>query len=240
MHALLAALLLTPAAEPTVATFSIAAFDDQTGDLGVAVASRVLAAGAIVPYVEAGVGAVATQAAANSSFGPRGLAMLRDGRSPEEISEAFQTSDEGIARRQFAVVDAAGRVAAFTGDDCFDHAGHHAGGGYSVQGNILTGPEVIAAMKGAYEAARDSGEGELADWMTAAMLAADEAGGDSRGKQAAALIVMRKGGGYGGNDRYIDLRVDDDPEPVAKLARLLELHKELFAAAHANKPTRGE
>lgn len=226
------------ASTPVVNTFSVVGFDRETGDLGVAVASRVLAAGAIVPYVEADVGAVATQAWANSSFGPRGLADLRDGKSPEQIAASFRESDENIERRQFAIVDAGGRVAAFTGEGCNAHAAHATGDGFSVQGNILAGPEVIDAMESAFRSARDSGEGELADWLMAALTAGDESGGDSRGKQAAALVVARKGGGYGGNDRYIDLRVDDDPEPVAKLARLLELHKELFRDAHEDKPRR--
>ena len=226
------------AGRPTVATFSIVAFDPKTGDLGVAVASRVLAAGAIVPYVEADVGAVATQAWANSSFGPRGLAGLREGTAPDAISAEFQKSDENITNRQFAIVNASGVVAAFTGEGCNDYAGHLTGEGFSVQGNILTGADVLEAMKSAYEEAKASGDGELADWMVAAMTAGDDAGGDSRGKQAAALIVARKGAGYDGNDRYIDLRVDDDAEPVKKLARLLELHKKLFRAAHEDKPGR--
>lgn len=221
-----------------VHTFSIVAFDERTGDLGVAVASRVLGVGAIVPYVEADVGAVATQAMANSSFGPRGLAMLRGGQTPDAISMTFQDDDARIARRQFGIVNADGRAAAFTGDECIPFAGHIIGDGYTIQGNLLAGEEVLKAMKLAFDEAKAADEGELADWLLAALTAGEAAGGDKRGKQAAALIVARKGAGYDGNDRYIDLRVDDHVEPASELARLLGLHKELFHFAHENPPKR--
>lgn len=231
---------ITPSSadEPSVHTFSVVAYDANTGDLGVAVASRVLAVGAIVPYVEADVGAVATQSLANSSYGPRGLQLLKDGKSPSEILDDFKATDPRTTRRQVGIVDAAGRAASYTGDDCIPHASHVTGDGYAIQGNLLAGPDVIADMKDAFEAARESGEGELADWLMATLTAGDQAGGDKRGKQAAALIVARKGAGYGGNNRYIDLRVDDDEEPVAKLTHLLELHKKLFTRAHENPPRR--
>lgn len=213
--------------EPLLTTFSIVACDLEEQAWGVAVASKFLAAGALVPWAKAGVGAVATQALAKVGFGPEGLALMAAGKPAPEALEALLAADPGAPDRQVALVDAQGRVAAHTGERCFDWAGHRLGEGFSCQGNILTGPEVLEAMAEAFQAA----EGELADRLVAALLAGDEAGGDRRGKQSAAVLVVRPGGGYGGDtDRYLDLRVDDDPEPVRKLATLVAAHHVFFGA----------
>ena len=205
-----------------VATFSIVARDQANGDLGVAVASKFLAVGAVVAWAQAGVGAVATQAMANVAFGPQGLALMADGSSAQEALDALLAGDEGREHRQAGFVDAAGNVAAWTGGECFDWAGHVTGQGFTCQGNILTGRNVVEAMADAFRAA----EGELAERLLAALAAGDAAGGDSRGRQAAALYVARANGSYGGAiDRYIDLRVDDHSGPVDELVRLLKLHR---------------
>ncbi len=213
--------------ESPLNTFSIVACDLEEQAWGVAVASKFLAAGALVPWAKAGVGAVATQALAKVGYGPEGLALMAAGKSAPEALEALLTADPGAPDRQAALVDAQGRVAAHTGERCFAWAGHRLGEGFSCQGNILTGPEVLETMAEAFQAA----EGELADRLVAALLAGDEAGGDRRGKQSAAVLVVRPGGGYGGDtDRYLDLRVDDDPEPVRKLATLVASHHVFFGA----------
>ena len=185
-----------------------------------AVASRVLAVGAVVPYAQGGVGAVATQAFANTTYGPKGLALLRKGLTPEQVLKRLLAEDKDREQRQVGIVDAKGRAAAFTGKKCLPWAGHLVGKGYTVQGNILAGEQVVKAMAQAFE----STKGELAERLMAALEAGEAAGGDARGKQSAALLVVRKGGGYGGfDDRYIDLRVDDHPEPVKELRRLLTM-----------------
>lgn len=216
---------------PEVNTFSIVAYDPQTGDLGIAVASKVLGVGCIVPWGKAGVGAIATQSHANTAYGPEGLELLQE-KSADEVVKALTGADEGRALRQLGVVDAEGNVASYTGEQCHDWAGHIVGERFAVQGNLLAGEEVLQQMAAKYREASQAGTGELADWLAAALAAADEAGGDKRGKQSAALLVFRAGAGYGGNDRYIDLRVDDHAAPVAELARLLAVHKTFFAAAH--------
>ena len=210
----------TPADQSKVATFSIVACDTATGELGVAVASRFFAVGSVVPWAEAGTGAVATQAYANTSFGWRGLEMLRDGNSPAEVRDQLVASDSGSARRQFGIVDAAGRAVTFTGDSCSAWAGGRAGTCYAVQGNILAGEDVVAGMEQAFLET----EGTLARRMYAALLAGEANGGDSRGKQSAALLVVKESAGYGGfTDRAIDIRVDDDLEPFKELGRLLDI-----------------
>jgi len=201
-----------------IGTFSIVAVDPKTGDLGVAVASKVLAVGAIVPYAQGGVGAIATQAFANTTYGPKGLALLRKGLTPKQVLQRLLAEDKDREHRQVGIVDAKGRAAAFTGKKCLPWAGHIIGKGYTVQGNILSSEQVVRAMAEAFESA----QGELAERLMAALEAGDNAGGDARGKQSAALLVVRKGGGYAGfDDRYIDLRVDDHPEPIKELQRLL-------------------
>ncbi|MFN3151456.1 DUF1028 domain-containing protein [Bremerella sp.] len=221
--------------DPEVNTFSIVAYDPQTGDLGIAVASKVLGVGCIVPWGQAGRGAIATQSAANTAYGPEGLKLLKD-KSAEEVVQQLTSGDEGRAIRQLGIVDAQGRAASFTGDGCNAWAGHVVGEHFTVQGNLLAGEKVIEDMAAKYREASQSGEGELADWLMAALAAGDKAGGDKRGKQSAALMVYRNGAGYGGNDRYIDLRVDDHAQPVTELARLLEVHKSFFAGAHRRVP----
>ena len=208
-----------------VATFSIVAFDPETDSLGVAVQSKFLAVGAVVPWARAGVGAVATQAMANFNYGPRGLGLMAQGRTAEETVEALISADEDREHRQVGVVDARGRAATYTGSGCFDWAGGVTGDHYAAQGNILVGRETVEAMAGTYE---QTG-GDLAARLLAALDAGQEAGGDSRGRQSAALLVVREDGGYGGdNDRVIDLRVDDHPEPIKELFRIRDLHTLYF------------
>lgn len=206
-------------------TFSIVAYDPDEQAWGVAVASKFLAAGAVVSWARAGAGAVATQAYARVSFGPNGLAMLADGKSAEETLARLLEGDPGQANRQVGIVDREGGTAAHTGTDCFAWAGHRIGVGFTCQGNILTGPETVQAMAEAYMTA----SGELADRLLTALRAGELAGGDRRGKQSAALLVVRQDGGYGGdNDRYLDLRVDDDAEPIVKLRTLVSMHHLFF------------
>ena len=208
-----------------VATFSIAAFDPETDSLGVAVQSKFLAVGSVVPWARAGVGAVATQAMANYNYGPRGLDLMAEGRTAEETVETLTSSDEGRDHRQLGVVDAQGRAATYTGAECFDWAGGATGEHYAAQGNILVGRETVDAMARAYEGTG----GDLAARLLAALDAGQEAGGDSRGEQSAALLVVREGGGYGGdNDRVIDLRVDDHTHPIRELIRIRGLHTLYF------------
>ena len=219
---------------PPVHTFSIVARDPETGDLGVAVASKFLAVGAVVPFAQAGVGAVATQSYANTSFGPRGLAMMAAGAAPELVVRAFEDSDPGIASRQFGLVDAAGRSATYTGGECHPWAGGRAGENYAAQGNLLTGPEVVEALEAAFLERADL---PFPERLVAALLAGDRAGGDKRGRQSAALLVVGEGKGYGGfNDRWIDLRVDDHADPVPELERLLGIHRLLFNPAKNARP----
>jgi uncharacterized Ntn-hydrolase superfamily protein len=198
-------------------TFSIVAFDVATGDLGVAVASKFPCVGAVVPWARAGVGAVATQSWANTDFGPDGLGLMGGGLPAGAALDAVLEPDADREERQVGFVDAEGGVATFTGANCMDWAGGQTGDGFAVQGNILAGESVVASLAGAFVRT----DGDLCDRLLAALLAGDAAGGDRRGKQSAALLVVRDGGGYEGrNDRYIDLRVDDHPEAPAELARL--------------------
>jgi len=217
--------------EETIATFSIVAFDPETGDLGVAVESKFFAVGAVVPWAKAGVGAIATQAFGNTTFGPRGLHLLETGFSAEETIDVLVKSDTLADRRQVGIVDVKGRPATWTGSKCNPWAGGRTGANYTVQGNILTGKEVVDAMASAFEG---SAGRPLPDRLVAALLAGQAAGGDSRGQQSAALLVVREKGGYGGfNDRYIDLRVDDHPKPIEELRRLLDLHHTINAYTDA-------
>jgi uncharacterized Ntn-hydrolase superfamily protein len=197
-------------------TFSIVARDPGTGDLGGAVQSKFLSVGSLVLHGRAGAGMVATQAWANVSYGPRGLDLLAAGATAPQALEVLVGGDDQPGVRQAAVVDAAGRVAAHTGGDCPDWAGHHTGDGFSCQGNILVSAATVAAMAAAM---RERADLELPERLVAALEAGQAAGGDARGQQSAALLVVREGGGYGGrSDRHIDLRVDDHPTPIAELA----------------------
>jgi uncharacterized Ntn-hydrolase superfamily protein len=224
--------------EPEVNTFSIVAFDPATGDLGIAVASKFLGVGAVVPYAKAGVGAVATQANANPSYGPDGLKLLEEGKTAQETIDALLAADRRTGGRQVGIVDAKGNAAAYSGPNCGTWAGHVTGDHYTCQGNLLAGEEVVKEMGAAFEKARTIEGSELADWLVAALKAGDDVGGDKRGKQSAALMVARTGGGYNGNDRYIDVRVDDNTEPIPELARILEVHKRFFRDAHRRRPQR--
>lgn len=223
----------TLAESPKVNTFSIVAHDPVTGELGVAVQSRYFGVGSVVPWAKAGVGAVATQAYARVSYGPEGLERMGVGKTPKEAITELTAADEKREIRQLAMVDAKGRVAAFTGKECMLWAGHIEGEGFSVQGNLLAREEVLTAMKEAFEKAKMVPETELADWLVAALEAGQAAGGDRRGQQSAALLVVREKGGPGGeNDRYIDLRVEDHIAPITELSRLLELHKQFHSRGH--------
>jgi uncharacterized Ntn-hydrolase superfamily protein len=204
-------------------TFSIVGRSADGRALGVAVASKFLAVGAAVPAAGAEVGAVATQSYANLAYRPQGLALLRTGVSAAGTVAGLTAADEGRATRQLGVVGAAGDGATFTGDECHPWAGGTAGDGYAIQGNILTGPDVVAEMERAWLAGAD--EARLARRLLATLAAGDRAGGDRRGRQSAALLVVAKAQGYGGtSDVVVDLRVDDHPDPVTELGRLLDLH----------------
>ena len=211
---------------PLVSTYSIAACDLERGEWGVGVQSKFLAAGSIVPWAEPGVGAVATQALANPRYGPDGLALLRDGLSADETIAALVEADEGRDDRQVGVVDAQGRAATYTGKACLDWAGGKTGPGYAAQGNILVSEETVAGLVHGFEA--NAGR-PLAERIVEALAAAQLAGGDRRGQQAAGLLVVQKDGGYGGmDDVLVDLRVDDHSEPVVELKRLYGMHQLLF------------
>jgi uncharacterized Ntn-hydrolase superfamily protein len=208
-----------------VATFSIVAFDPETDSLGVAVQSKFLAVGSVVPWASAGIGAVATQAMANYNYGPHGLELMARGKTADETIESLISADGDRGQRQVGAVDARGRAATFTGSECFEWAGGMIGEHFAAQGNILVGAETVEAMARTYE---ETG-GDLAARLLSALDAGQAAGGDSRGKQSAALLVVREGGGYGGdNDRVVDLRVDDHPDPIKELIRIRDLHTLYF------------
>ncbi len=208
-------------------TFSIVAFDHATGDLGIAVASKFLAVGAVVPWARAGVGAVATQSYANTSYGPRGLEFLKSGFDPAQTIERLKVDDvaSDVPMRQVGIVDATGRAATYSGPNCHAWAGGRAGNGFAAQGNILVGAATVDAMVESFERSSH----ELAERLLEALAAGQAAGGDRRGRQSAALLVVRERGGYGGwNDRYIDIRVDDHRQPIDELRRLLQLWRIYF------------
>lgn len=212
-------------------TFSIVAWDpepDGGPEWGVAVASKFLAVGAAVPWGRAGAGAVATQALANLSYGPEGLDRLASGAEAAAVVAALTEADAQREHRQLGVIDARGNVSTFTGAQCMPWAGGYSGDGFCCQGNILIGPEVVDAMAAAFEKAG----GDLAQRLLLTLAAGDRAGGDRRGRQSAALLVVSEEGGYGGGiDRAVDLRVEDHPQPVPELERLLELHRHYFPRA---------
>ena len=212
-----------------VTTFSIAAYDPGRQEWGVAVQSKFMAVGAVVSHARAGAGAVATQSYANLNYGPDGLALMEEGLAASEVIEKLIAADSERDQRQVGLVDCRGEAAAYTGSKCHDWAGHLTGEGYCCQGNILL-PGTVEAMGRSFDAAR-KGSGELADWLVAALAAGQKAGGDRRGRQSAVVLVVRPGGGYGGNnDRYLDLRVDDHATPIAELGRLLEMHHLFFGS----------
>ena len=177
------------------------------------------------------------QSYANVTYGPEGLDHLAKGKTARETVKALTSADKDRGLRQLGIVDAKGNSASFTGSGCHDWAGHIEKPTFCVQGNILTGKEVVDAMAASFEQSQKKAKGGLCDWLADALTAGQDAGGDSRGRQSAALLVVRKNGGYaGGNDRFIDLRVDDHKTPIIELHRLLKLHKNLFKQAHANPP----
>src|SRR6478735_6103868 len=209
-----------------VATYSIAACDLEAGQWGVATQSKFLAVGSVVPWAEPHVGAIATQSYANPRYGPEGLALLREGRSAEETVEALTAADEGRAERQVGVVDGQGRAASFTGAECHDWAGGHTGPGYAAQGNILVSGETVDALAATFE---QNGHLSLAERLLECLGAAQAAGGDRRGQQSAALLVVEKDAGYASlSDVVVDLRVDDHEHPIVELRRLYGLHNEIF------------
>jgi uncharacterized Ntn-hydrolase superfamily protein len=207
-------------------TYSIVACDLDAREWGIAVQSKFLAVGSVVPWAEPEIGAVATQALANVSYGPRGLELLRQGRSAEEVVARLTEEDGGRADRQLGVVDGAGRAASYTGSSCLDWAGGRTGAGYAAQGNILVSEDTVTALARTFE---ETAGRPLAERLLAALAAAQDAGGDSRGQQSASLLVVKKEGGYGGtSDVMIDLRVDDHPAPIDELRRLYGMHDLLF------------
>jgi uncharacterized Ntn-hydrolase superfamily protein len=212
--------------EPLVATYSIVACDLEARQWGVAVQSKFLAVGSVVPWAEPEVGAIATQAYANPSYGPNGLALLRDGLPASEVVERLVAADDGRDQRQVGVVDASGGSASWTGPECNDWAGHRTGDGYAAQGNILVSAETVDALATTFET---STEQPLAERLLEALAAAQAAGGDSRGQQSAALLVVKRNGGYAAlSDVLVDVRVDDHEHPIDELARVYGLHRQLF------------
>jgi len=213
-------------ADPVVATYSIVACDLEEKQWGVAVQSKFLAVGSVVPWAEPLVGALATQAYANPSYGPNGLALLREGLSASEVVERLTSEDEDRDQRQLGVVDAHGGSTSWTGPSCNDWAGHRTGEGYAAQGNILVGEETVAALGTTFEA---TAELPLTQRLIECLAAAQAAGGDRRGQQSASLLVVQKEGGYAGlSDVLVDLRVDDHERPIEELRRIYELHHRLF------------
>ena len=213
-----------------VATFSIVAADPETGEIGVAVASKFLAVGTVVPWAKAGVGAVATQSLANTKYGPQGLALLESGSSPEEVIKKLTTEDLRREFRQVGIIDASGQAATYTGEKCIPNALGKKGKNYAIQGNLLASEKVVDAMARSFEKSK----GTLAERMIKALGAGQAAGGDKRGRQSTALLVVREGWGFGRqNDRFRDLRVDDHKTPITELKRLLKLHQETFPRPEA-------
>ena len=221
---LLGACAAAPAVEPVVATFSIVARNPETGELGVAVQSKFIAVGSVVPWAKAGVGAIATQAYANPQYGPEGLELLAKGRAADAVVDELTSKDARREIRQLGVVDAKGKAATYTGAKCNAWAGGLAEADVCVQGNILAGEAVPAAMLKAFK----EGKGDFGDRLIAALQAGQDAGGDIRGQQSASLLIVREGWGYGATDRYRDLRVDDHPAPIAELKRIYDLHRDIF------------
>src|SRR5947208_843979 len=211
--------------EPLVATYSIAACDLDASQWGVATQSKFLAVGSVVPWAEPGVGAIATQAYANPRYGPEGLALLRDGLSAEEVVERLTSADEGRDHRQLGVVDGQGRAASYTGSECMEWAGGRTGDCYAAQGNILVSAETVDAIAETFE----SSSGPLATRLLDCLDAAQAAGGDRRGQQSAALLVVEKDAGYAGlSDVVVELRVEDHERPLEELRRLFGLHQAIF------------
>ncbi|MGB2875481.1 MAG: DUF1028 domain-containing protein [Gaiellaceae bacterium] len=215
-----------------VATYSIAACDLEAKQWGVATQSKFLGVGSVVPWAEPGVGAIATQAYANPRYGPEGLALLREGVSAEEVVERLTSADEGRDHRQVGIVDREGRGASFTGPECLDWAGGRTGPGYAAQGNILVSAETVDAIAETFEAS----SGPLAERLLDCLDAAQAAGGDRRGQQSAALLVVERDGGYAGlSDEVVDLRVDEHARPLEELRRIYVMHRAIFGKTPPDK-----
>ena len=215
-----------------IATYSIAACDLEAGQWGVATQSKFLGVGSVVPWAEPGIGAIATQAYANPRYGPDGLALLREGLSAQEVVERLTAADEGRNHRQLGVVDGKGRGASFTGDECMDWAGGRTGGCYAAQGNILVSGDTVDAIAEAFESAR----GTLAERLLDCLDAAQAAGGDRRGQQSAALLVVERDGGYAGlSHEVVDLRVDEHERPLEELRRIYVMHQAIFGKTPAEE-----
>ena len=213
------------ARQPLVATYSIAACDLDAGQWGVATQSKFLGVGSVVPWAVPGVGAIATQAYANPRYGPDGLALLREGLSAQEVVERLTAADDGREHRQLGVVDGQGRGASFTGSECMDWAGGKTGDGYAAQGNILVSAETVDAIAETFEGSTVT----LAERLLDCLDAAQAAGGDRRGQQSAALLVVERDGGYAGlSDEVVDLRVDEHPRPLEELRRIYVMHQAIF------------
>jgi uncharacterized Ntn-hydrolase superfamily protein len=211
--------------QPLIATFSIVACDLEAGQWGVSVQSKFLSVGSVVPWAEPHVGAIATQAYANPRYGPNGLELLRQGLSAEETVEKLTSEDDGRDHRQLGIVDGQGRSATYTGKDCMDWAGGRTGEGYAAQGNILVNKATVDAMAETFE----SSSGPLAVRLIDCLAAAQEAGGDSRGQQSSALLVVERDGGYARmSDTVVELRVEDHERPIEELRRVYTLHEEIF------------
>ncbi|WP_338729028.1 DUF1028 domain-containing protein [Haladaptatus sp. DJG-WS-42] len=221
--------------QPRPATFSIAARDPDTDAVGVAVHSKFISVGSVVPFVSADAGAIATQSFANVAYGPEGLALLREGESAEAVIEELTVADDEAESRQVGVIGQDGSVAAFTGEECFDYAGDMQGENYSVQGNILVSEETLTAMADAFEETA----GGLPEKLLAALHAGNDAGGDKRGEQSAAMYIAKPEGGYdGGNDRWVDVRVDDHESPIAELERVFRRYDITLLSRAAPEETR--
>jgi len=219
-------------ARPVIATYSIAACDLDAGQWGVATQSKFLAVGSVVPWAQPGIGAIATQAYANPRYGPDGLALLREGLSAEEVVERLSSADEGRDHRQLGVVDHEGRASTYTGSECLEWAGGRTGKCYTAQGNILVSEATVDAMAESFEA----GSGPLADRLLDCLDAAQSTGGDRRGQQSAALLVVERDGGYAGlSDEVVDLRVDEHPRPLDELRRIYGMHHAIFGKTPENE-----
>jgi uncharacterized Ntn-hydrolase superfamily protein len=213
-------------------TFSIVGYDPNEKEWGIAVQSKFLGVGAVVPFAKAGVGAVATQSYANTAYGPQALQLMEQGKTAQEALELITAEDPDKELRQVGIVDFEGSGATFTGNGCYSWAGGTAGTHFAAQGNILVDENTVKAMADTFSGS----EGTLAERLLAALNAGQEAGGDSRGQQSAALLVVKEKGGYGGfNDRYIDLRVDDHPDPITELIRIYHLQQLYFAPSREGR-----
>jgi len=202
-------------------TFSIVAYDPKNGEWGVAVESKFVAVGAIIPWAKAGVGAIATQAYANTSYGPRGFALLQKGFTAEETIIELTKDDELKEQRQLGIVDSFGNAASFTGNECFDWAGHIVGENYACQGNILMKKDVILDMSRVFKET----QGDLIERLFSALKAGQDQGGDKRGRESAAILIVKEKGAYDGlTDRYIDIRVDEHPQPIKELRKVFEIY----------------